>query len=261
MLKSMRRTPVPQPPAAVSAWMIWSEVALFGCVETSVFQGFDASKSWPSTVVEVTVLVVVVVLGRDVVVLGRDVDVLAVEVVEDEVLEDDVLEPGDDELDVELEVDVVREVEVELDVVEDDEVVERGAGLVVVEMVGREVELLVVVEVDVVLFFRLFELRLDAHVQALQPCPPQSAAVSHSSPAATSSRPSPQVDAGAVNCRRFAPRPTKVAVRLVHASSTCAFRRTWRSGPHAPQRTRTMVRPFRCDMRARADGQPLATLA
>jgi hypothetical protein len=61
MLKSMRRMPVPQPPAEDSAWMIPSDVALFGRVEMSVFHGFGASKS-PATVVVVAVPVVVVVV-------------------------------------------------------------------------------------------------------------------------------------------------------------------------------------------------------
>jgi len=51
MLKSMRIEPKPHPPAAASAWMMPSEVALFGSVETSVFHGFGASKSRPGTVV------------------------------------------------------------------------------------------------------------------------------------------------------------------------------------------------------------------
>src|SRR5262245_6903582 len=84
MLKSMRSVPVPQPPAAASAWMMPSDVPLFGSVEMSVFHGLSASKSRPATVVVDTALVLVdVVLGRDVEVLdddvvGRDVEVLDV---------------------------------------------------------------------------------------------------------------------------------------------------------------------------------------
>ena len=59
MLKSMRNVPVPHPPAAASAWMMPSDVPLFGRVETSSFQGFAASKSRPAIVVVGAVLVLV----------------------------------------------------------------------------------------------------------------------------------------------------------------------------------------------------------
>src|SRR5947209_15811737 len=67
MLKSIRMDPKPQPPAAASAWMMPSEVALLESVEMSVFHGFGASKSRPGMVVVVTDVVV----GREV-----EVDVL-----------------------------------------------------------------------------------------------------------------------------------------------------------------------------------------
>src|SRR5689334_1591181 len=90
MLKSMRSEPVPHPPAVLSAWMMPSDVALFGRVETSVFHGFGASNRRPPIAVEVVVLDVdttVLELDDDVVevvvlvVGGRDVDVVVVVVV------------------------------------------------------------------------------------------------------------------------------------------------------------------------------------
>src|SRR5436190_12928940 len=79
MLKSMRIDPKPQPPAAASAWMMVSELALFGSVETSAFHGFGAVKSPPRVVVVDPALVMVEVL--DVVDDGAVVVVVVVEVV------------------------------------------------------------------------------------------------------------------------------------------------------------------------------------
>ena len=76
--------------------MMASEVELFGSVETSVFQGFGAMKSWPGTVVVVVEPLVAVVLGPD---------------VEVDVLDDVVLELVVTEVEV-----VVAEVEVDVDV-------------------------------------------------------------------------------------------------------------------------------------------------
>jgi hypothetical protein len=81
--KSMRNVPVPQPPATDNAWMIPSDVELFGSVETSTVHGFGASKRPPPIVVG-GVAVVVVVLWR---VVGElvddDVDVVLARVVDD----------------------------------------------------------------------------------------------------------------------------------------------------------------------------------
>ena len=67
---------MPQPPAADNAWMIPSEVELFGSVETSVFHGFGASKRPPPAIVVGGVAVVVVVVWRLVDVLDDDVVVV-----------------------------------------------------------------------------------------------------------------------------------------------------------------------------------------
>src|SRR5262245_35914449 len=84
--------------------MMPSEVALFGSVETSVFQGFAAVKSCPGTVVVVVEPLVVVVLERD------------VDVLDDVVLELFVAELEVD-VDVELDVDVAAGFVVEVVVV------------------------------------------------------------------------------------------------------------------------------------------------
>src|SRR5262249_18876421 len=119
MLKSMRSDPKPQPPAAASAWMMPSEVALFGRPETSVFHGFAASKSWPPSVV-----VVVELAG------GPEVDVAVLEVAVEEV---------DVELEVERDVEVV---DLSVDVDELDDVVEVEARVVEVDELVVDVELL-----------------------------------------------------------------------------------------------------------------------
>jgi len=298
MLKSMRSVPVPQPPAADNAWMMPSDVPLFGSVETSVFHGFGAWKSWPGTVVVGAEVVVVVVLGRVVDVLAVDdvmddeellevdavvvVDVLDVVGTVASVVDVDVevVVGGSIVVDVEVVVvlgfdvdvldvdvlvddDVLADVEV-LDDVEDDEVVERGAvEVVVVGMVGRVVEVLVVT-VEVVVVFLLWPLNALAQLQPMHGSPAQSAEVSHSSPAPGSSRPSPQTEAAAVSCRRFAPRLLRVAVRVVQAGvSTCALSRTWRRVPQVVQRRRMVSCPSPRVMRTRARGQSaiVATLA
>jgi hypothetical protein len=196
MLKSMRNDPNPQPPAAASAWMMPSEVALFGSVEMSVFHGFAASKSRPGRVVVETVLVVVLVAGR----------------VVDDVVEDEEL------LEVVGEVAVEVEVEVEVELVVGFVLEVADVELVLVEVVCRVVDV-VEVEVVVVLFFRV----LDAfpQPQVVQGSPPaQSAALSHCSPTSGSSRPSPQTDAAAVKRRRFVARAANVALRVPHAGSS-----------------------------------------
>jgi len=180
MLKSMRNDPKPQPPAAASAWMMPSDVALFGSVETSVFHGFGASKSRPASVVVVAGLVVVDVL--DEVVEDDDVlvDVLAV------------LGAVDEDVDVAVELVVGGVVDVEVEVLDDD------VELVLVDVGGRVVDVLVV-EVEVVVGFFLRARAVSPHEQPAHGSPSvQSADVSHVSPAAASSRPSPQVDAAAV---------------------------------------------------------------
>lgn len=205
-----------------------SDDALFGSVETSVFHGFGASKSWPESVVVVPPTTVVgvtvvvddevelddeLVVGRDVelevdveveaevdVVLGRDVVVDdEVEVVVGRVVDDDV------ELDDELEVVVgtlvvVGLVDVEEVDDEDDDVVALDEVELLVEVLWR-VDVLVV-EVDVVVvFFRLAEAVVAPapHVQLVHGSPPaHGTVVSHCSPASASRRPSPHVDASAV---------------------------------------------------------------
>jgi hypothetical protein len=240
MLKSMRNVPVPQPPAALSAWMIPSEVPLFGKVETSVFHGFAASKSRPPMVVDGTVLVVVdVVLGR---VVDDDVDVLgagAVEVLD--VLDDVEVVVGrvvDDDVDVDVDLVVDDDVELVVGIAVDVELLEEVdvAGAVVVA--GRELDVLVV-ELEVVVVFLLRATAVMAHVQAPHgPSGPQSAVVSHSSPVETSTRASPHVEAAAVKRRRLTVRADSVPTSVVHAeSSTLAARRTARSGPQVTHRT------------------------
>ena len=226
--------------------MMPSDALLLGSVKTSVFHGFGAWKSWPGTVVVVADPVVVVVLGRDVdeLVLGRDVEVDVDEVLGRDVLE---LDDVDDDVVVELvvagiELDVVVVVGFVLDVEEVDDVVAvELLELDDVLVVGTRVDEVLVVDVDVVVVFRLraavaVEVSLpQTHATHASP-PAQSAAISHSSPAAASIVPSPQVDFGATKSRRFAPRARNVPLNAVHASSTFAFSRTPRSEPHAAQR-------------------------
>jgi len=224
MLKSMRIDPNPQPPAAPSAWMIPSEVALFGSVETSVFQGLAAVKSPPSVVVvdplavvvvelldvvdDAVVVVVVVVI---VVVVGRVVEVVAV-------------------------------------------VVELVAVVAVVDVVERRV-------VVVVGFFRLaLTPMLQVH-STHSSSTGQSAALSHCSPAAVSSQLSPQTDAVAVNRRRFVPFAENAPTSVVQvASATFAVSRTSRSVPHAAHRARTVLVGRWRVTRAGVAGHPLTTV-
>jgi hypothetical protein len=276
MLKSMRIEPKPQPPAAFSALTMVSDCVFLGSVETSVFHGFGASKSCPPTVVVVPP-VVVVVGGRDVEdeedvevleldeEVGRDVDVLLdVELVVGREVEVDVeveLVVGFDVdvelLDEELELDdeeLLELVDVELD--EDDvEVVvscvvdELDEVLVVATRVDEVVGMRVVLVVDVVVvvgfFFRAVVVVVPPHRHALQPRPSaQSAADSHSSPAATSTMPSPQDDLGASKCRRRVARALNDPDSTSHAPpSTFAFSRTLRSVPHAAQCARSVLFP------------------
>src|SRR5438445_3708219 len=230
MLKSIRMDPKPQPPAAASAWMMPSDVALLESVEMSLFHGFGASKSRPGMVVVVTDVVV-----------GREVEVDVLE------LEEDV---GDDVLEV-----VVDEVE---DVVE----------LELLELELEEVLEVLVAEVEVVLvvFLLRASLVLDdplPQTQAVHASPSaHSAGLSHCSPAVASSWPSPQVDLEASKRRRLVVRALNVPISDVHdASSTFALNRTFRSVPHAAQRARRMLRPPRRRMRAWTGGQPLAIVA
>ena len=202
-----------------------SELALFGNVETSMFQGLAAVKSPPSVVV---------------------VDPLAVVVVE-------LLDVVDDA--VVVVVVVVIEVVVGGRVVE---VVAVVVELVAVVAVVDVVERRVVVVVD---FFRL----------ALTPRPQvhsthssstgQSAALSHCSPAAVSSQPSPQTDAVAVNRRRFVPFAENAPTSVVQvASATFAVSRTSRSVPHAAHRARTVLVWRWLVTRAGVAGHPLTTV-
>jgi hypothetical protein len=221
-----------------------------------------------------TLLVVVdVVLGR---VLDDVVDVLGAGAVEvlDVVVDVEVVVGR--EVDVELEVVVGRvvgdDVDVEVDaVVEDD--VELVLGVAVelvddvevagaVDVAGCVLDVLVV-ELEVVVVFLLRATAVIAHVQAPHgPSGPQSGAVSHSSPAATSTRPSPHVEAPAVKRRRFTPRAASDPVSVAHPdSSTLAASRTPRRSPHVDQRTRTDVTASRRAMRARAkQSGPIVTL-
>lgn len=257
MLKSMRIEPKPQPPAAASAWMMPSEAALLGSVETSVFHGFGASKSWPGTVV----VVVVPVLAVDV--LEEDGDV-AVEL-EDDVGEDVVL--GLVVAVVAVAVDVVAGFVVDVDEV--DELVEVELLEVALEdvvVVGTRVdEVLVVDVVLVVVLFRRAAFALDdpvPHVHASQTWPSaQSAAVSHCSPPSGSTRPSPQVDLGASKRRRLVARALNVPLSDAQESSTTACRRTPRRAPHASHRAYSTLRAPRRRTRAASGGQPLAIVA
>src|SRR5262245_38743657 len=262
MLKSMRIEPKPQPPAAASAWMIVSDWVLFGSVETSVFQGFGASNSCPGTVVVLGQAVVVVVLGREVelevleeveveLVVGCEVEVdeLVLELLELELVELELVEVELEEV-VVVETRVVEvlvvEVDVELVVGCDVDVEELEEVLLLEELVLDDVlvvvtrvdEVLVVDVVVVVVFFLRSVVVLvwaTPQAHAMQACPSaQSAAVSHCSPAAGSTRPSPQVERGASNRRRFRARALNVPAIDAHdVSSTFAFRRTLRSVPHA----------------------------
>src|SRR5262245_27958214 len=170
MLKSMRIEPKPQPPAAASAWMMPSDVALLGSVETSVFQGFGASKSWPGTVVVVVVPVVAVDVEEPV--LG------GVELEDDVVLE----------LVVAVEVDVVVGFVVDVEELEEVVAVELlEVALEDVVVVGARVDDELVVDVVVVVVrFRRAVLPLADPVpqtQASQAWPStQSVMVSHCSP-------------------------------------------------------------------------------
>ena len=251
MLKSMRIEPKPQPPAAASAWMMPSEVALLGSVETSVFHGFGASKSWPGTVVVVVPVVEV------------DVEELELGGVE---LEDDV----DEDVVVELVVVVVA-VEVDVvdgfvvDVVELDEVVEVELLEVALEdvvVVGARVdEVLVVDVVVVVVLFRRAVLALADPVpqtQASHGWPSaHSATVSHCSPPSGSRRPSPQVDLGASKWRRRVARALNVPLSEAQESSTTACMRAPQRVPHASHRAYSILRAPRRRTRAATGGHPL----
>jgi hypothetical protein len=218
--------------------MMPSDVPLFASVDTSSFHGFAASKRRPAIVVVDTVLVVVeVVVGRLV-----DVDVL----VEDDEVDADVL---DDEVDVD-------ELDVDVELLDDVEV----AGAV--DVAGRVLDVLVV-EVDVVVVFLFRAMAVVAQRQPPHGSPPvQSAVVSHSSPAATSRRPSPQVEAAAVKRRRFAVRAERVPASVAHAvSSTLAASRTPRSAPQADQRARTVATELRRVTRTRAGPHSSAIVA
>ena len=284
MLKSMRNEPKPQPPAAVSAWMIESDCVLFGSVETSVCHGLSPSKSRPDgAVVDVAAVVVVVVLLELVVgtvvgacvledvevdeVVGRlvdvdveveldedvdgrdvdvDVDVVVERVVDVELLDDDELLVDDDEV-VAVDVDVDVAIDVDVDEEVDDDVV---LGARVVDVVVVEVEVVVVV----VFFFRAVSSKPQTQPVHASPAG-QSAAVSHVSPAPTSRRPSPQLDADAVNARRAVRRTTTVPSIVAQESAIFAFTRTFRSAPHAAQRARTTVASPRFAKRARTGPQ------
>src|SRR5438034_402490 len=251
MLKSIRIEPKPQPPAAASASMMPSEVALLRSVETSVFHGFGASKSCPGAVVVVVEpLVEVDVLEDDEVevelVVGITVDV------EELVLGRDVLELEAVDDDVIFEI-VVAEVEVEVEVVvgfvvDVDEVVEVELLELALEDVLNEV---LVVDVEVVVaFFGPAALTVDdplPHTHASQAWPSaQSATVSHCSPPSASSRPSPQVDLGAWKRRRLVARALNVPINDAQdTSSTIARIRTLRSAPHACHRACSVLRPPR----------------
>ena len=251
MLKSMRIDPKPHPPAAASAWMIPSEVALFGSVETSVFHGFGASKSRPGTVVvdvlEDDVAVDVVVVGTVV------VELLVVELVVVGTVVVELLVVGL----VVVELVVVELVVVNVVVVDVDELED-------VVVVGTRVDDVVVDEVTVVVgFFFRPSVAVDVSVpqrHLLHVCPArQSAAVSHCSPAAGSRRPSPHVDGVPSKWRRFAPRAANVPVTMLHdARSILARSRASRIAPHAVHRARTVPRVPRRPTRAGTGGQPLA---
>jgi len=261
MLKSIRIEPNPQPPAAASAWMMPSDAGLFGSVETSVFHGFGASKSPPGMVVEDVVVDGVVVDGVVV------VELVVVELVVVELVVVALVVVG---------LVVVELVVVDGLVVVELLVVELVVALVVVELVdeledvvvvGTRVDDVVVDEVAVVVvfFFRPSVVvdvsLLQMHVVHTWPAR-QSALVSHCSPAAVSSRPSPHVDGFASKRRRFAPRAVNVPVRRPHdMRSTFARSRAPRSPPQSVQRARTVLRAPRRPTRATTPGHPLAIVS
>src|SRR5690242_10134318 len=211
--------------------------------------------------VEVEVEVVVGRLVEVEVVGGAVVDV-AVDVVVGTVVDVDVevvvgrLVEVDDEVDVDDEVEVVvggvvdEDVEVVVGTAVDEELLDD------VEVAGRVLEVLVV-ELEVVVVFFLRAIAVAAHTQPPHgPPAPQSASVSHSSPAVTSTMPSPQADAPAVKRRRVVARADSVPASDAHAdSSTFAASRTPRSAPHADQRAWTLATVPRCVTRTRAAPQ------
>ena len=179
----------------------------------------------------------------------------------------------DDDVDDEVDVDVVveRVVDVELLddeedelLVDDDEVL--AADVLVdddddvdVVVAGRVVDVVVVdVEVVVVVVFFFRAVSSKPQTQPVHASPAgQSAAVSHVSPAAPSSRPSPQLDADAVNARRAVRRATSVPPSWHTSRRPSRFSRTFRSAPQAAQRARTTVTPSRFARRARAGAQSI----
>jgi len=169
---------------------------------------------------------------------------------------------------------------VEVDVVVASSVVVVAAGVVVVDEVlvvtpvvvvlsavavgGAVVEVLVVAVVVVVVFFRrvaaLEESEPSPQTHAVQSWPSaQSVAVSHCSPAAASTQPSPQLDARASKRRWPLARALNVPVKeLQEVSSTLVFIRMPRRVPHAAQRARSVACRPRRWIRACTGEQPLA---
>jgi len=167
------------------------------------------------------------------------------------------------DVDEEVDVDVVVERVVDVDeLLDDDEVlafdVDVGEEVDVDVVVGGRVVDAMLVEVDVVVVV-VFLFRAVSSKPQTQPvhasAAGQSAAASHVSPAPVSTRPSPQLDAEAVNAWRAVRRASSVPSMPSHASVTFAFKRTFRSAPQAAQRTRTSVAPSRFAKRARAGVQ------
>ena len=237
---------------------------LFGSVETSVFHGLSASKSRPDGAVVGVAAVLVVVVLLELVVGACVLDDVEVDDVVGRLVDADVeVELDEDvdgrEVDDEVDVDVVvaRVVDVELLDDEEDEMLVDDEDVVDVVVAGRVVDVVVVdVEVVVVVVFLFRAVSSKPQTQPVHASPAgQSASVSHVSPAAASSRPSPQLDADAVNARRAVRRATSVPSMVAHESATFTFRRTFRSAPQAAQRARTTVAPSRFARRARVGAQ------
>jgi hypothetical protein len=229
----------------VSAWIIESDCVLFGSVDTSVFHGLSASNRRPDGAVVGVAAVVDVLVLLELVVGACVLDDVEVDDVVGRFVDEDVEVGDEDELLVDEDEVVAVVVDVEDEV--DDDVV----------LGGRVVDVLVVeVDVVVVVVFFLRAVSSKPQTQPVHASPAgQSAAVSHVSPAAASSRPSPQLDADAVNARRAVRRAISVPSIVAHESATFAFRRTFRSAPQAVQRARMTVAPSRFATRARAGGQ------
>jgi hypothetical protein len=204
--------------------MMPSDVELFGSVDTSVFHGFGASNRRP-------IAVEVVVLDVDTTVLELDDDVVEVVVL---------VVGGRDVVDVMVVVAIV---------------------VVTVVVGGRDVDVVVIdVVLDVVAVVVVVD-EPEPHAHATHVPLLQSGVVSHCSPAAGSTVPSPQTDNGASTFVRRVPRPVNVPVSDSQVvSSTFTVSRTLRSGPHVVQRARMVRIVPRRLVRGSTSAQPLSML-